>query len=439
MQRGEAAEELAVVVLLAVERGEPHDEVARALALTCEVRLELHLHAAAHVLPLPLGALALLGGEIGQRIGLRPARIALGAVGGALVLAGGIARRRRFFLFGFRARHGHGPVAHGVKLLGLEALLRGSALGRSGVRIARHRRLHVAAALLLFGAVPQAVQVVPEHRRQRHEVDVASLVREEPVEPLGRHGAVDLRADELQRLARATVEVRRERLAHQIEQHRLDGDVARHVPHLTQHRVQHERMAEDAVEQAVQHVAHHFVRRDLEAIDDVHGIVHEPHAVARDAVHVEARLERHAPQRLVEETEVHGEGGTRLFEDVMRHRHARLVERALALHALLGHEVQALGTLLRLRREPEALLLLEDEVALVHRCEILHSSHGSPHKLKSMPVPPRWRRFTSSKHAVACACPAENAHSSSPSTHFSSSTPSRHSASSASRSPYRAK
>ena len=213
------------------------------------------------------------------------------------------------------------------------------------------------------------MRVAEEHRRERAQVDLTPLLREEAVEPLGRHHAAHLRADDLERLARTPVEVAGERLAHQFEQQRLDGDVAGHVPGLAQHRVQHERVPEYAVEQAVDDVAHHLVRRELEAGHHVLGVVVQLYAVAGNAVHVEARHERHAPQRPVEETEPHGQRRAGVLQYVARHGQAPLVALALLGLARLGGQAH-LG-----RRDslaPQALPFFEDHVPLCYGRQVFH-------------------------------------------------------------------
>ncbi len=249
------------------------------------------------------------------------------------------------------------------------AARRGHPTALAILRLLARRALRALRGVRALVGVPQAVRVAVEHGRQRAQVYPVAFVREEAVQPLGRHHAIHVRADDLERLAGAPVHVAGELFPHQIEQQRLDGDVARHVPRLPQHRIQHERMAEDAVEQAVHHVAHHLARRQLEAGDHVFGVVVQLHAVARQAVQIEAGLKRHAPERPVEETKAHRQRRAGILQDVGGHWQALLVALALLGHKLFGGQAHA--ALLRDGALP-ALPPLENHVPFRYRRQVLH-------------------------------------------------------------------
>ncbi len=161
-------------------------------------------------------------------------------------------------------------------------------------------------------------------------------------------------------------------------------------------------MAEDAVEQAVHHVAHHLARRQLEAGDHVFGVVVQLHAVARQAVQIEAGLKRHAPERPVEETKAHRQRRAGILQDVGGHWQALLVALALLGHKLFGGQAHA--ALLRDGALP-ALPPLENHVPFRYRRQVLHYWAASQAQIDACARLAAVLQLPS-RQAVACVLPS---------------------------------
>ena len=321
----ELAEEFGVAVDLAVGDLEVGDQASGLLAPFLREGLEVHLDLLGDVLPLLLLA---LGVRIVLVVRLVLSVLALGALVGVVLGFGRVVRLGLDLL---------NLVLALLLVLGLLVValrLHADVVGlQLGILVVLDDLLEVVLALLgglarrvgRPGAVVVALeQVVPLGERAAPHAAVLLAVGRlhealhDRVHLVGQQLAHE-HPDAVDRLAARGVVLALEAPAAHVHDGALHQDVAGEAPRLGVAVVLVERMAEDAVHHEMQVVAHRLLERFVEPPDLARRIVEHAFGVGRQRIagaHAH-RLEIHAPQRQIEEAELHHELRAAFVDDVL--------------------------------------------------------------------------------------------------------------------------